>query len=58
MASLWRNWPVHNLIAHPLSEIVYWIVVVGTFSKERAMNYSGAIHDCTIPKHTPGQGRG
>ena len=52
---LWRNWPVHNLIAHPLSEIAYWIV--RPFGKPRADAASGAIHDATLPRDTSG-GRG
>lgn len=53
MKSLYKNWPVHNLIAHPLSEIVYW--VTGWLVGDRLSNW---IHDVTVPKCPPGQGRG
>jgi len=53
VSRLWRNWPVHNLIAHPLSEIVHWITAPFFGSK-----ISGWVHDATIPRHKPGQGRG
>ena len=47
MSKLYRNWPVHNLIGHPLSEIVYWII--RPLGKEKAEDISGWIHDITIP---------
>lgn len=43
-------WAVHNLLAHPLSEVLYWIGF-----KE----LSGKVHDETIPLHdTNDCGRG
>ncbi len=42
-------WGIHNLIAHPVSEILYW------FGLERAGSY---LHDETIPEHEEGKGRG
>ena len=52
MSKLFKNWPVHNLLAHPFMEIVYLM----SFGKaERFCNF---IHDVTIPDHTPGEGRG
>ena len=57
MNKLWKNWMVHNLVAHPLSEVAYW--VVGLFrGKAKAEEISGLIHDITIPKHAEGTGRG
>ena len=44
-----RSWPVHNLIAHPLSEVVHLLGFT---------ILSGRIHDATVPDHTPGEGRG
>ena len=55
MSRLWKNWAVHNLIGHPLSEIIYWIV--RPFSKLRAEVVSGWIHDETLPDEYE-QGRG
>ena len=55
MSKLYQNWPVHNLIAHPLSEIVYWIVI--PLGKKKAEDISGWIHDITIPvDHSNGRG--
>ena len=55
-SSLIRNWTVHNLISHPLSEAAYWIC--RPFGVSLAEKVSGAIHDCTVPFHKPGTGRG
>ena len=57
MSLLYRNWVVHNLIGHPLSELVFWLVrpFVGLAKAERL---SGEFHDLTIPVHEPGTGRG
>ena len=52
MNRLWKNWTVHNLIAHPLSEIVYLL----SFGK--AVKVSDMIHDSTVPTHKEGEGRG
>ena len=43
------QWTCHNLLAHPLSEILYQI------GKEDLGN---KIHDATVPDHVKGQGRG
>lgn len=43
------RWTAHNLIAHPVSEILY------LFGFEDAGN---RIHDWTIPLHVAGTGRG
>jgi hypothetical protein len=56
MKKLYKNWPVHNLIAHPISEICYWIV--RPFGKNIATEVSGFIHDITIPNHVSNTGRG
>ena len=57
MNRLCKNWLIHNLIGHPVSEVVFWITrpFVGL---SRAENISGAVHDWTIPQHVPGTGRG
>lgn len=52
MSKLYKNWTVHNLLAHPLSEIV-WLITFGR--AERLSNY---IHDVTVPEHQSGEGRG
>ena len=43
------QWTFHNVIAHPLSEILFQI------GFEAAGNQ---IHDWSIPPHDPGTGRG
>lgn len=48
MNKIYKNWFVHNMVAHPLSEIVYWMT--RPFGIKRAEDVSGVIHDCTIPE--------
>lgn len=43
------KWTIHNLVAHPLSEIVYML------GFEDLSNY---IHDITVPEYEEGTGRG
>ena len=50
MNKLYKNWTVHNLVSHPLSEIAYLL----GFSEKTY----GWIHDVTIPDHIAGTGRG
>ena len=42
-------WAVHNLLAHPLSELLYWL---------RLRKLSEWVHDETVPIHARSQGRG
>jgi hypothetical protein len=49
---LYKNWTVHNLIAHPLSEII-WLISFGKLEK-----LGNLLHDVTLPEHTHGEGRG
>lgn len=49
-------WSIHNLVAHPLSEIFYLASYV--CFKERLRNIGNYIHDTTIPEHNVGEGRG
>ena len=50
LAKLGRyKWALHNMVAHPLSEVFYLL------GYERLGN---KIHDITIPYHQRGQGRG
>jgi hypothetical protein len=49
-------WAVHNLIAHPVSQILWWLSGCGTI---RTINdFGNWVHDVTIPNHKPGTGRG
>ena len=56
LSKLWKNWTVHNLISHPLSEIVFLLVF--NFSKKKAEEWSGHIHDWSVPPKKLGSGRG
>jgi hypothetical protein len=47
MSKLYKNWPFHNLIAHPVSELVYW--VVRPFGRPMAKTAGDWIHDSTLP---------
>ena len=49
MDKIYKNWTFHNLIAHPLGEILYLLGLE---------NLSNKLHDSTIPNHTKGHGRG
>lgn len=53
MKKLYKNWPVHNLIAHPLSEVIFWLTFCICGDK-----LSNMVHDATIPEHEKGTGRG
>lgn len=48
-AKWYARWPIHNLIAHPLSEILYWCHLESVGNR---------FHDATIPPHQEGKGRG
>ncbi len=50
LAKLGRfSWTLHNLVAHPVSEILFLIGCEDLGNK---------IHDITVPEHVRGQGRG
>jgi hypothetical protein len=47
-------WAIHNLIAHPASEVCWWLGYIIP-----SMRLVGDwLHDVTIPKHESGTGRG
>ena len=48
MSKIYKNWFVHNMFAHPLSEVVYWLV--RPWGDKKASAISGVIHDSTIPQ--------
>jgi len=43
------QWTLHNLFAHPISEVLYQVGL---------QKLSDKIHDQTVPEHVPGTGRG
>jgi len=47
MSKLYKNWFVHNMFAHPLSEVVYWIT--RPLGRKKSEDISEWIHDVTIP---------
>ena len=52
-----KNWFVHNMLGHPVSEICFWIVrpFVGL---ERAEMISMTVHDATVPTKSVEQEEG
>ena len=54
---LWKNWTVHNIISHPVSEVLY-LISLPFVGREKAENISGWIHDVTLPDQVRGTGRG
>ena len=56
MSKLYKNWPFHNLVAHPVSELAYWVVrPLGKLRAEKvsklgAKRVSELIHDSTLPE--------
>ena len=57
MSFIYRNWTVHNLVGHPLSEVSY-LFSVPFVGKSKAEDISGWIHDATLPLKNTAQGRG
>jgi len=50
LSRLWRNWTVHNLFGHPLSQLAYWLF--RPLGRARALRVSDLIHDGTLPLKT------
>jgi hypothetical protein len=49
-------WAVHNLIAHPVSQLFWWMSLCGLI---RPLARAGDwLHDWTVPAHRPSEGRG
>lgn len=40
MKRFYKNWPMHNIVAHPLMQILEWIGLVSMADK---------LHDATLP---------
>jgi hypothetical protein len=40
MSKIYKNWPFHNIVGHPLMQVLMWIGL------EKAAN---AVHDGTLP---------
>lgn len=48
MSKIYKNWFVHNVISHPLSEVAYW-VCLPIKGKLFAEKISNLIHNLSIP---------
>ena len=46
MKRFYKNWPMHNIVAHPLMQILEWIGLVSMADK---------LHDATLPPNAPAQ---
>ena len=44
MKRFYKNWPMHNIVAHPLMQILEWIGLVSMADK---------LHDATLPPNAP-----
>lgn len=49
-------WALHNLIAHPLSQLLWWLSLCGLI--RAVARLSDRVHDATVPHHDDGEGRG
>jgi len=56
--SLW--FALHNLIAHPVSEIMFWLAVAIPIQpvRDRLLAFGDWLHDATVPSHKAEEGRG
>lgn len=54
------KWSIHNMVAHPLSDILYWVAVFTFIDNisDNILKLSDLIHDLTAPVHKKGTGRG
>lgn len=48
------SWAIHNVIAHPLSEITHWL----GYLHPKIRDWGLWFHDRTVPLHAPNTGRG
>lgn len=48
MKRFYKNWPMHNIVAHPLMQILEWIGLVSMADK---------LHDATLPPNALGNRR-
>lgn len=56
-------WAVHNVVGHPVSELLYWgSVLLERVNLPRLADASedlgNWVHDVTVPDHPKGEGRG
>jgi len=53
MKFLYKNWFVHNTLAHPLHELLYLTMRLMLFGKSRSRTVSDWLHDVTLPVDGP-----
>lgn len=49
-------WAIHNLVAHPLSQLLWWASLCGRV--QSVARLGDWVHDVTVPLHERGTGRG
>ncbi len=49
-------WAVHNLVAHPLSQLLWWASLFGLIRPVARLG--DWLHDWTVPAHAPHEGKG
>ena len=49
-------WALHNLVAHPVSQVAWWMSLCGWIRP--ISKFGDWLHDATIPEHQPHEGRG
>jgi len=42
MKCFYKNWPMHNIVAHPLMQVFNWLGMNGLATK---------VHDATLPSN-------
>ncbi len=47
MNKIYKNWFIHNVFGHSISELLYWVIV--PFSSTLASRASIWFHDTTCP---------
>tara|TARA_B110001454_G_scaffold178774_2_gene171718 strand:+ start:86 stop:277 length:192 start_codon:yes stop_codon:yes gene_type:complete len=47
MKKIYKNWFVHNVFGHSISELLYWVIM--PFDAKRASIVSMWVHDATRP---------
>lgn len=49
-------WAIHNLVAHPLSQFIWWASLCGLVKS--ISKFGDWVHDWTVPIHLREEGRG
>lgn len=49
-------WAVHNLIAHPIGQFIWWCSLCGVIKPIE--DFGDWLHDWTVPLHKKNEGHG